>query len=522
MAIWNRLQGVLAGLALGRAASASAEGVFEVTKQNAWARRPFRTLTAREAAQAEVAHIGEAQSFTSLAAFGEAEQTSTAGQLGVDFDDDAKREGVGPQRYAVYRRLAQQMPQLQTTLELLNRKLIDSDTADTIFRRIGYPDGLRPALRHLRFFRPPATDLIRFAVREVYNKAQRDFLTLDAEFPEAVVPDGAQVGLTRDTLLDYWAAHWDLPSYSQLTQMLFRKELTPAEFRAALKAIDIAPVWREKMEAIARAIPTMTDMSRLAVREVYDPAKRKALDLDAEFPEAYATEVAKHGMARADAKDLWAGHWRLPSLTQGFTMFHRDKLTRAELSSLIKSLDYAPIWREKLEAISFHLPSVRDLRYMLRYKIKTRAEVVQGYKQLGYSDDDAEEMTRLAEAMIPQVEATSEDTHVGKARSQLWATAHRTFLASDISDDDAVGVLERLGVPADETQDVLTFWRVERDLTRKMLTPAQLKKAWQKVVTNPATGVPWTREEVIAELVGRGFSPGDASTFLDLPGASKA
>jgi len=43
-----------------------------------------------------------------------------------------------------------------------------------------------------------------------------------------------------------------------------------------------------------------------------------------------------------------------------------------------------------------------------------------------------------------------------------------------------------------------------------------VKKAYAKAVPNPATGQAWTRDDALAALIGRGYSPADASTFLDL------
>lgn len=59
------------------------------------------------------------------------------------------------------------------------------------------------------------------------------------------------------------------------------------------------------------------------------------------------------------------------------------------------------------------------------------------------------------------------------------------------------------------------MWDVERELVRKQLTPAQLKKAYKGADTNPATGAPWTLDEAIARLVGMGYSHNDAVTFLE-------
>jgi hypothetical protein len=48
------------------------------------------------------------------------------------------------------------------------------------------------------------------------------------------------------------------------------------------------------------------------------------------------------------------------------------------------------------------------------------------------------------------------------------------------------------------------------------LTPAQVKKAWNEGVINPATGVAWTEDEALAYLIELGFGADDAKTFLNI------
>ena len=93
----------------------------------------------------------------------------------------------------------------------------------------------------------------------------------------------------------------------------------------------------------------------------------------------------------------------------------------------------------------------------------------------------------------------------------------------DADDPVALDKLATIGVPQSQRQDVLNVWKEEREVIRSRLTPAQLKKAWQRAVPNPATGQPWTRDEALAELLDRGWNQQDANTFLNIPtGDTKA
>ncbi len=106
--------------------------------------------------------------------------------------------------------------------------------------------------------------------------------------------------------------------------------------------------------------------------------------------------------------------------------------------------------------------------------------------------------------------------HVTKAQTQLWGTTHRSYIAAEIDDPTALTKLGEAGVAQAERQHVLDTWANERELIRKQLTPAQIKKAVKNGTVNPATGVAWTTDDGLAALIARGYSPNDAQTFLAL------
>jgi len=70
-------------------------------------------------------------------------------------------------------------------------------------------------------------------------------------------------------------------------------------------------------------------------------------------------------------------------------------------------------------------------------------------------------------------------------------------------------------VAAATIDTLIETWTRERSITRKELTPTQLKKALGEGITNPTTGAPFTVDEVIAELVLRGYSSNDARVFIE-------
>jgi len=128
----------------------------------------------------------------------------------------------------------------------------------------------------------------------------------------------------------------------------------------------------------------------------------------------------------------------------------------------------------------------------------------------------AEVVTALHASWAGTGGATAADTHVAKAQTQLWTTTHRGYLTSKITDQEATAALTKAGVASGSIPAVLSTWQAERDLDRKTLSAAQVKKAWVENVENPDTGAAWTRDEALAYLIELGYSPSDAATFLEL------
>lgn len=494
MAIWSRFFGnaasSAAGYGIGSALGPALNPVTQSVANEMWARYPDVPLTPQQVAEAVVRD-----------ALGD-----------IDGYDEAAKSGLDRARQDVIQLLAGEPPGSQQLLELWNRDALKEPDVDRGLRQSRMRPEWFGAFKTLRHVLVPVSDLVRFAVREVFDPEQRAALDLDADYPDALTPEAAKLGLAEHDARNYWAAHWNLPSYEQLAQMRFRGLLTEAQFEEALRAADFAPTWRGKLATIARAIPSVTDFIRFAVREVFNPAQRQALGLDQDYPPEFTAKAALHGLSEDDARDYWAAHWQLPSPTQAYTMLWRGLIDRAQLDALLKALDYSPTWRDKLRDIAYHVPGRIDLRRMYAEGIIKYPELVQGYERLGYNADDSKMLADFAVKLA----AGGGASFVKKAQGQLWTRTHTSYLAAEIDVNEARQRLPQAGVPVDEVDDVLTIWNHEREVERQRLTPAQVKKAWSNAVPNAATGAPWTRDDALAALVARGYSSNDANTFLDL------
>lgn len=470
------------GFALGVAVAPTLQPFTQSVANEAWSAFPHKPIAAGSAAEAALrGFVGDGT------ARGEASQT-----------------GFDGGRFDMLKRLAGEAPPLETLLALRRRGVISPGELGTGIQQLGYLDEWRGHLAALGNVLPSVTDMVRFAVREVYDPAKRSALDLDAEFPDAFATDAQRIGLSRETSGQYWAAHWELPSYTQGAQMMFRGEISPGQFDTLLKALDYAPVWRGPLSEIARAIPSLSDMIRFAVREVYNPPQRQALGLDADYPPEFTAQARKHGMVEADARDYWAAHWRLPSAQQGYRMLWRGEITEAQLAGLLKALDYSQVWRDRLQAIAYLVPGRIDLKRMFRFGILTRAQVKAGYQRLGYQPQDAEFLTQIAEHEA--LTSTTGSPWAQRARSSLFTAAHEDYVDGNADEAASRRILTAIGATVPEQNTVIQLWATEIAETRRDLTQAQVLKLVKADV--------WTEAQGQAALEDLGMTAADATALL--------
>lgn len=171
----------------------------------------------------------------------------------------------------------------------------------------------------------------------------------------------------------------------------------------------------ELIKKISRYFPGVSDLVRFAVREVYTPDIVDKYQLLSDIPDSYLAESQKAGLPAEQAKNYWASHWELPSLSMGFEMFHRQtknpdpKLSdtiktplgnstynvigKDTLKELVKSLDISPFWREKLIEISYTNLTRVDVRRMYGLGVLDQDGVFKNYLDQGYTPENAKLMT---------------------------------------------------------------------------------------------------------------------------------
>lgn len=162
-------------------------------------------------------------------------------------------------------------------IEDASRRMMDGESYVRIWRRgIIDEQQLSESLSSLHFqeediahiksateFFPQPVDLIRFAVREVYNPTIRAKFEMDEDISDNYLAEAFKAGVPEEQARNFWAAHWDLPSPLMAFEMLHRDVIKEDELNMLLKALDIMPYWRDKLTQIAYTPLTRVDVRRM-------------------------------------------------------------------------------------------------------------------------------------------------------------------------------------------------------------------------------------------------------------------
>lgn len=241
---------------------------------------------------------------------------------------------------------------------------------------------------------------------------------------------GAKLSHWRELLPTFWA----VPPPGALSDALNRGIIGPGEFDELLKRLGYGEArYREIIDELREAIPSISDLVHMQVREVFSIPLAQELGLYDEFPADIVPHMERLGyfggpgdMVLSDGEErpllwplaYWAAHWQPISPTQNYEMMYRLRPGRMQIyADRLQSLtgqpaqlvpwnmdqvrrwlrvqDYPPGIRDNLAAISFRLPRLIDLRNAFRLRVLTAEQLKEHLLDRGHPPDDADWLTDL-------------------------------------------------------------------------------------------------------------------------------
>ncbi len=487
--------GIIVGVGVGTAASVALEPTVELPRQKVWADNPNRLL--------------DPQLLARLVAQG-----------GVNLEvgrADAKREGFTSEKFDQLVYLSQTVPPVAEAVTLWRKALIPDALFYHSLTKAGLDARYLGPLAGLKMDERLAPSQIALGiVRSILDDAGLLVTKLDTgpgkvpRYPVSPldpVAEAATWGITKERLR-VMVGEIGLPmSPQQAASALFRGIIERTDYNAAIAEGDIRPEWAAAILAQARQILTANQYAELQLRGYIDRDRR----LD---------KTSQTGMSEADSDLLYnllgrsiPVHQITTGLARGGTFDGpTETIPRAYLQSLERG-NLRPEYYSLAYANRYTMPSAFVIRGLVQSGAWTEQRGRQALEFSGWIPEWAADTA----AQWAEGAGGGGDPHVDKAQTQLWNTTHRSYVAGETDAQAAAASLAAAGVAAAFVPKVLALWEHERELVRRQLTPAQIKKAYVNGVENRATGLPWTREDAVAALIGLGYAVATAEEFLDLP-----
>ncbi len=407
--------------------------------------------------------------------------------------DEASKTGISQDDFDALFHATQDAPGFGTLLELLRRNLIQTDDFVHGLRKAKFEGRWDSALE--------ALEEVLLSPADLAMMRQQGFVSVDRQHSESSLQG---VNAERADLL--YEVSGLPPGVETALEMLRRSIINAAEFGQIVREGHTKTKYTDELLALRNRVVGATVYAELYLKNWITKQERDAGGLLTGY-DGEAMDLLSLARGRpATVRQSIIGYRRGARVT-GIANDEQAYAKRSVEESAIR-----PEWADIEYQSNLSYPSGFQIRGEAQAGNLTEAETKQILHELGWKDSWADHFAKAWTAPT----GTSADTHVAKAKTQLWSALHRSYLAGDADDAIALQKLGTVGVPQAQRDDVLAVWKEERELDRARLTATQLKKAWSKAVINPATGAAWTKDEVLAELHDRGWNAQDANTFLEL------
>lgn len=402
-------------------------------------------------------------------------------------------------------------PSIEMILEFLRRNYIKPPAARDFLGLLGIPSlPLRDTILDLATYVPPPQDIIRFAVKEVFNPNLIQRLGLDLELPEDYrfwasisgikeleVPDGAGDYKTRklDAAKAYWIAHWQLPSPTQAYEMLHR--VRPDNIDRIRRQMDVQlghevssglMTAAEKAEILAKLKPvTVSDVNFLLKANDYSPPWRAPL-----------TAISYRVITRVDIRRL----------------YQSGDITEEELPSFYQDLGYSIDNAQRLSRFTVKQKLRSAAAGVIR---KSKAQIEEAYSIGIIGDDGAKRLLKEHGLTDPEADSALTnirlDIRIVYVRKAIRIIRGR-YLHGAINEEEAKRELERLVLQTDKIRSTLELWALERTGRARELATAQILSAYIEGVIQS--------DEVILRLTNLGFKRTDIRVLLETAEAKGA
>lgn len=478
----------------------------------------------------------------------------------------AKRSGLSPELFDLKLAEAESLLTPPQIMALWLRTGTDTVLGD--LKRLGYSDVAIERMKALSLAMPTASDVVRFLARDVFDDAAIARGGLDQDYDQKYNEQFFRAaGVSKETGLLYWMAHWSLPSPSMGYQMLHRGIIDQPTLEELLKLADYAPGWVSQMVDIAYNVPGRIDVRRMFKvgtiadhaglvsayqRMGYSPDDSEILAGFTETENARAVqsdnerrvshtagEIVRSfvvgSLSEVQARDVLAGLGLAPEridvlIGEGKLGRAREKATRirdalrreyvrgflTEGEARSRLAGYGFDQEESdflLESWNLDLELQEETDARKHAKDLSRSEVIEAYRDR--IADRQSTVSALVSLGFDETEAAAliaiEDAKEARQdAATITSSARAQYLARRIDASAARGILEGAGLQPSRIAALLSRWETELEEHRPTITNAQLQHMLSQGIIDQDT--------IEAELLKRGYSQHDVNMLLTMWG----
>lgn len=527
MAIWDRLSSFIFGGAVATAASDGVRPVLEPVRQHAWQQNPLKVLAPGEAAELVV------QGLVSLKIA----------------EEEASREGVGPNRLAALVELAYRVPGVAELMSLWRRGIISADEWKVAIQKTGLRPDLVDALAELKQEPLEPAEIAKAVHRGIMTGPGllvSEPSTVPGDVP--IVPpseldpatEAAWSGLDHERLRILVGNAGLPPGIIQGLELLNRGKITEDDFSRLVGESNMRNEWADVLLALRRRLLTPHEYAELRIRGWIDD--------DAMYAGGELSGMTHHDqdlLHRMIGRPIPV-HQVVTGLARGGD-YNGD--TSAIPEAILRSLEEGnlrPEWYSLAYANRYTLPSAFVIRALLKdgdidaataerifrwsgwppalaqqvaqagaaagagtSKAETKAELLSEYEG-GFITSD--EYRAALQALGFTGHALELELELGDARrnasyrGKVVDAIAQAYLEHEIDDAEAMQDLSTVMVTGTAAQQLVALWNLQRRYTRTRLTEAQVVKAVKKGLLAEADG--------LARLQDFGLSAADAAVRL--------
>ncbi|KKK54448.1 hypothetical protein LCGC14_3084650, partial [marine sediment metagenome] len=216
------------------------------------------------------------------------------------FTSELARLGVSDESAAALAQMAETLLDPGTLIRAKFRGAPIAGSYEGEMGRLGYtPQAAQTFEAATKIIGGPS-DMIRWAVREVFTPEIVAELGLADEFPSEFVAEAAKIGMDEPIAKNEWMAHWVLPSIQQGFAMLHRRVKKPdgstfeiEDMDRLLRVQDVMPFFRGMLTQIAFRPFTRVDVRRMHKMGVLDATEVKSAYMDIGFDDEKATAMTE-------------------------------------------------------------------------------------------------------------------------------------------------------------------------------------------------------------------------------------